>query len=134
MFDSFDSMEGLSIRCDTEEKLALVHSYEYHPDFDFLTTTKILGKEIAVLVAATSLEDFKTVLNKQQIDYVVFIKNVSQEIQRDYVRNATPKRFSRTTVENGIPSSFSHYPRYHEVSIFIISEKIQNELNLLKMT
>ncbi|XP_043285790.1 carboxypeptidase B-like [Venturia canescens] len=82
-----EGMKGLSVRCDTEEKLATVNSYVGYEDFDFLSLSKKLGDEIKVLVAATSFDEFTTVLTKNQINHTVFIQDVLKEIENDYTEN-----------------------------------------------
>ncbi|XP_043286251.1 carboxypeptidase B [Venturia canescens] len=112
-------MKGLSIRCDTEEKLALVHSYENHSDFDFLSATNVLGDEIKVLVAGNSFDEFKTVLDQHQISYSVFVENVTEEIHEEFSRNEIARHMALFTREHKSSRFFSYYPRFAEIERYL---------------
>lgn len=106
-------MQSLAVSCDTQDKLALVSSYETQPGFDFLRMPRSAQEPVEVLVTRNNLADFKEALRANGVAYEVAVDDVSE-----LVRSRMPVRRRRATSwvpDKMLGFEFDDFPRYDEV-------------------
>lgn len=112
-------MQGISIECDSEEKLKLVLRYQKQKGFDFMRIARFPQINVEVLVKASKVPNFKKVLETHHIEYRVFIKDMEKIVAVEYAaqQEFEPKDNNHGRMFNKT-FSFNYFPRYQTVSFW----------------
>lgn len=108
-------MQSLSISYDTLEQVSILKNYMHATGFEFL---KVTPDFVDVLVTADYVEDFKTVLKRNGMNYTLMIENVKDAVTEEYITQQVERRILaklRDVYASG-QLSFTYYPNYQEVS------------------
>ncbi|XP_051153824.1 carboxypeptidase B-like isoform X1 [Leptopilina boulardi] len=116
---STKGMQCLSIKCDTEKKLAFVLKFQTDRDFDFISITRKPYDNVEVAITESKINNFKKQLEFHDIEYNVYIENVEKLIEEE---KKMFKRRKRSFMKNNLPYSFDHFPRYTLINRYL--EKI----------
>lgn len=110
-------MQALRVFTDTLAKQKFVIEYDGLPGFDFLKLPRSTQVPVEVLVAADQLDQFKSSLSDNHVKYEVFAEDVSKVIEEELAQQS----FARMVHPRSPGSmSFKTFPRYTEVSDFIV--------------
>ncbi|XP_076235108.1 carboxypeptidase B [Calliopsis andreniformis] len=109
-----EGMQSLSISYNTPEQYSVLKNYMDVFGFDFLKAT---SDNVDVLVTADNVENFKTVLEQNGMNYTVVIENVKNAVTEEYITQQVERRVQaklRGVFASG-QLSFTYYPTYKEV-------------------
>lgn len=121
-------MQGISIECDSEEKLKLVLRYQKQKGFDFMRIARFPQINVEVLVKASKVPNFKKVLETHHIEYRVFIKDMEKIVAVEYAaqQEFEPKDNNHGRMFNKT-FSFNYFPRYQTINNFLDSVALRNK-------
>ncbi|XP_015591347.1 carboxypeptidase B [Cephus cinctus] len=116
---SLRGMQAIRIMADTEEKLNLVKSYEGVPGFDFIKLTANLQEPVNVLVTAEQATFFKSVLERNEIDYNVYVNNVLEKVEEEKIAMELARNLPPLEKFAGRSFTFTSFPRYNVIVSYL---------------
>ncbi|XP_051153825.1 carboxypeptidase B-like isoform X2 [Leptopilina boulardi] len=127
-------MQGISISCDSEEKLNLILRYQKQKGFDFMRIVRFPQIIVEVLVKASKVPNFKKELETHRIQHQVFIRDLQKivEIELNEQQEFEPKNGNSRRFNNTF--SFNYFPRYQTIKNFLDSiTKRNRDVTLLEL-